>query len=1366
MNALNCLKSRVQIGCLAIVVLAGSVQAQSTWRVLADSRAFNAVWMATATEGWAVSAGGGVSRTQDGGATWTGVESGVRATLRGVWGSGVNDVWAVGDQGTILRWNGSAWSPVTVTGVTQNLNAIHGTGAGAAWAVGNQATIVRLSGTTWARENAPTGVTDDLFGVWAAPNGNAMAVGERGRGLRYNGTDWVNNATGAGNSVTLTAVWGTAANSVWAVGTGGEIRFWNGTAWAAQASGAAATLRGVQGAAANQVWAVGDGGEVRFFNGTGWSGQDPDTAQNLLAVAVVSASQVVAVGNRRTVARRTSGTWQASSAQLPNAAFAAVWGRDDDEVWFGGAGGQIFRWNGTGFAGTPSGTNRAINAMWGSDHQNVWAVGANGVILKWNGTAWSAQTSGTTQVLNGVWGTSASQVWAVGANGTVLRWNGTAWATSPSGTGQDLNAVWARDASNAWAVGTNGTILKWNGTAWAAQVSGTPRNLLSVWGSGTTVWAGGGGGAILRSTGSTWAAQTSGVSGAVAALTGSSATALWAGAGAAILKGNGTTWAADGETGTGLNVIGALALSPEAVFLSASTGMLFTNQPAGVPQVTVETAAGALRSGEGAGVFGAVEVGQSQAVTVTVRNTGSAPLTGLTLARDGAQSADYAVSALSATSLAPGESLTFQITFAPLNKGVRAATVRLASNDPTERSFSVPLGGSGFYTPVNITQQPVPTAVSVGSPVTFTVTATGTALRYQWRRNGVNITGATGSSYNLPAATTAQAGAYSVVVSNPEGSQTSTSAGLVVGDTVPKTVALPVGSTFSFASPLSGTVTSYAWRLSTGPIPSDPRYTGFATRTLKITRLVEADAATFLCDVVTPGGPLTTEVRLIVYNAPPLIPTPGPLPTDPIVMDEAVVGGAYAWSLPLNTDPLRTPTRFSATGLPTGLVLGSTTGVVTGVPRVALTVARDYPVVFTASNARGKATARGIVRVNPLPVNTTGSYDGPVVRTAGFYNGLGGRVDLTISSSAAYSGSLTLGGTVLSFSGVLQTVLNGLEPTGLARIKRKGLSDLTVSFTVDSVNHRLKDAVIDDGTFNATFAGWRSRWGTVMPDPDRAALAAFVGRFNLALTPPAAWPEAHPQGAGYASFVVSSSGVLTVSGVGPDGQSFTCATFVGPLGEVLVYRALYSNKGSVSGHLVAASGSAGAVPTFSDSGISGTLQWSRPAQNSRVYRNGFGPIGLAAAGGRYLGPADRVTPPLEVVDGGIGTTNAALTFTIGGVNDTPYGTFTSPDIAVRLQGGGKVGLPTAPGNPCNTRLTVTTSTGALSGSFVLLDQNPAAPGTNMTRTVSYRGLIIRDAGVLSGHGHFLLPKRPAAGSSEKPTTTDIISNLMRLRRTP
>jgi hypothetical protein len=43
------------------------------------------------------------------------VTSGTTSTLYGVWGSGANDVWAVGAGGVVLHWNGSAGSVTTAS---------------------------------------------------------------------------------------------------------------------------------------------------------------------------------------------------------------------------------------------------------------------------------------------------------------------------------------------------------------------------------------------------------------------------------------------------------------------------------------------------------------------------------------------------------------------------------------------------------------------------------------------------------------------------------------------------------------------------------------------------------------------------------------------------------------------------------------------------------------------------------------------------------------------------------------------------------------------------------------------------------------------------------------------------------------------------------------------------------------------------------------------------------------------------------------------------------------------------------------------------------------------------------------------------
>jgi sugar lactone lactonase YvrE len=96
-------------------------------------------------------------------------------------------------------------------------------------------------------------------------------------------------------------------------------------------------------------------------------------------------------------------------------------------------------------------------------------------------------------------------------------------------------------------------------------------------------------------------------------------------------------------------------------------------------------------------------------------------------------------------------------------------------------------GGGGGSTPPpppppppSITSQPVALTVNAGSAAIFRVVATG-AASYQWERNSQNIAGATGSSYTLSPATSANNGdSYTVVVSNAGGNVRSSAATLRV----------------------------------------------------------------------------------------------------------------------------------------------------------------------------------------------------------------------------------------------------------------------------------------------------------------------------------------------------------------------------------------------------------------------------------------------------------------------------------------------------------------------------------------------------------------------------------------------------------
>jgi hypothetical protein len=99
--------------------------------------------------------------------------------------------------------------------------------------------------------------------------------------------------------------------------------------------------------------------------------------------------------------------------------------------------------------------------------------------------------------------------------------------------------------------------------------------------------------------------------------------------------------------------------------------------------------------------------------------------------------------------------------------------------------------------PPSITTQPTNRTVTAGQTAAFTVAATGTApLKYQWRRSGTAIAGATNSTYTTPPTTAADNGAqFTVVVSNSAGSATSNPATLTVTQPLPTLTSLTLNPT-------------------------------------------------------------------------------------------------------------------------------------------------------------------------------------------------------------------------------------------------------------------------------------------------------------------------------------------------------------------------------------------------------------------------------------------------------------------------------------------------------------------------------------------------------------------------------------------
>jgi Immunoglobulin domain/Immunoglobulin I-set domain len=179
----------------------------------------------------------------------------------------------------------------------------------------------------------------------------------------------------------------------------------------------------------------------------------------------------------------------------------------------------------------------------------------------------------------------------------------------------------------------------------------------------------------------------------------------------------------------------------------------------------------------------------------------------------------------------------------------------------------------------SITSQPGNQTVTSGQIATFSVSATGTApLSYQWRENGLYITGATSSSYTTPATTTADSGAtFSVVVTNSAGSVTSNNATLTVNTAAvapsitsqPANQTVTVGQTASFTVSASGTAPlSYQWRKNNANI------TGATSSAYTTPTTTTADSgSTFSVMVTNSAGSATSNNAILNVNAAAVAPS-------------------------------------------------------------------------------------------------------------------------------------------------------------------------------------------------------------------------------------------------------------------------------------------------------------------------------------------------------------------------------------------------------------------------------------------------------------------------------------------------------------
>jgi hypothetical protein len=478
--------------------------------------------------------------------------------LLSVFAISATDIWAVGDAGTLLHYDGVRWSGQT----------------GLALALETERSV---------GDNA-----DSFNSVWASAPDDIWIAGTAGL-LRGDGRQFSVVDIELSNSSSYSGVWGTGAANVWVGGNGGAgqdaLYHWDGQAWERfEFDDPSISLRDVWVGAPDDVWVATDRG-VYHFDGAEL------VDSGLSGTSGVWGSQETGVwawSGGSSLSQLVGSTW-ISVGPDDGGFYGAAWGTSQNSMWIGGGSdGQpgVFFYDGEW---THHETLLSVNDIHGV-RSTIVGVGAYGFV-----TQLSAESAVEDPAflfdhglvtLSDIDGSSASDVWIVGRGaprgtdsrgGLALHYDGsdlavheqsgTYWSsvsTVPGGqpwigkddfTGNSPGEAWLFDGAEFVQDGTapvvpyarlaalspdevfaitreDAAIYRFDGDGWAETshlLSGSDERLREIWASPNgQLWVVGTSGITMRYEEGTWSPHTtSNADEMLVAVGGDAAGAVW-----------------------------------------------------------------------------------------------------------------------------------------------------------------------------------------------------------------------------------------------------------------------------------------------------------------------------------------------------------------------------------------------------------------------------------------------------------------------------------------------------------------------------------------------------------------------------------------------------------------------------------------------------------------------------------------------------------------------------------------------------------------------------------------------------------------------------------------------------------------------
>ncbi len=511
------------------------------------------------------------------------------------------------------------------------------------------------------------------------------------------------------------------------------------------------------------------------------------------------------------------------------------------------------------------------------------------------------------------------------------------------------------------------------------------------------------------------------------------------------------------------------------------------------------------------------------------------------------------------------------------------------------------------FVPVTIQTEPPKTVKPApGMPLNLSVTATGAApLTFQWMVNETNaltdgpeITGATTSNLTIYPLAPDNAGNYSVVVSNPYGSVTSS----IVTLTIPPPTLTILPTMSGVLTPdltVMGTaagefgVTNVQYQLDGGAWTGTNLLTQSnwsASVTLQPgTNLFSAYSVDLIGQVSR-----TNRVAVFYTNFGALTLTTSGFGkiTRSFTNNFLVEGRNYTLTAVANP----------------GNLFSNWTGTIT---------ATNNPLTFLLESD----TALQANFVTNFFLPTAGTYNGLFSTTSGVTEETAGMISgLILKTNGVFSGELLIAGTKYTLTGAFDILGQAALSVGPATAPG-GQLQVELSLQQAPTNQIL-------GTVSNTF--WTANLlaelaGAGLPSAEQ----------TLLLSPPGGASANTPPGDGYA-LVTNHAGRVTLSGALADGTAFNQTVPASATGDIPVYASLYKNTGLLLGWINLTNGQA-APPT-------NLLTWiKKPSSATALYPGGFTNT-LLVEGALWTNPPAHV-PAIPVTSGLLVVSNSSLALT-------------------------------------------------------------------------------------------------------------------------